>query len=73
MLILLRNDSDASQCQGRYFYQFRFVLWSGSEGKLLDFIKNGTNRFVTGLSRKFYFIEVNDTSDFEVSQLGGTI
>ena len=40
---------------------------SGSDGKLLDFIKNGTNRFVTGLSRKFYFIEVNDTNDFEAS------
>ena len=48
-------------------------LLSGSEGKLLDFIKNGTNRFVTGLSRKFYFIEVNDTNDFEASKLGGTI
>ena len=46
---------------------------SGSDGKLLDFIKNGTNRFVTGLSRKFYFIEVNDTNDFEVSKLCGTI
>ena len=48
-------------------------LLSGSDGKLLDFIKNGTNRFVTGLSRKFYFIEVNDTNDFEASKLGGTI
>ena len=48
-------------------------LLSGSDGKLLDFIKNGTNKFVTGLSQKFYFIEVNDTNDFEASKLGGTI
>ena len=48
-------------------------LLSGSDGKLLDFIKNGTNRFVTGLSRKFYFKEVNDTNDFEASKLGGII
>lgn len=48
-------------------------LLSGSDGKLLDFIKNGTNRFVTSLSRKFNFIEVNDTNDFEASKLGGTI
>ena len=46
---------------------------SGSDGKLLDFIKNGTNRFVTGLSRKFYFIEFNDNRDFEASKLEGTI
>ena len=46
---------------------------SGSDGKLFDFIKNGNNRFVTGLSRKFYFKEINDTKDFEASKLGGTI
>ena len=48
-------------------------LLSGSDGKLPDFIQNRTNRFVTGLSRKFYFKEVNDNNDFEVSKLGGTI
>ena len=48
-------------------------LLSGSDGKLLYFIKNGTNMFVTGLSREFYFKEVNDTNDFETSKLGGTI
>ena len=48
-------------------------LLSGSDGKLLFFIKKGTNRFVTGLSREFCFKEVNDTNDFEASKLGGTI
>ena len=48
-------------------------LLSGSDGKLLDFIKNGINRFVTGLSRKFYTKEINDTNDFEVLKLGGFI
>ena len=46
---------------------------SGSDGKLPYFIKNGTNWFVTGLSREFYLKEVNDTNDFEASKLGGTI
>ena len=46
---------------------------SGSDGKLPYFIKNGTSGFVTGLSRKFYFKEINDTNDIEVSELGGTI
>ena len=54
-------------------YQNWEVLSSGSDVKLPDFIKNGTNRFVTGLSRKFYFKEVNDTNGFEVSKLDGTI
>jgi len=36
-------------------------------------IKNGTHRFVTGLSREFYFKEVNDTNDFEASKQGRTI
>ena len=36
-------------------------------------INNGSLRFVTGLSREFYFKEVNDTNDFEVSKLGRTI
>ena len=49
------------------------VLLSGRDGQLPDFIKNGTNRFVTGLSRKFYFKEVNDTKDFQASKLGGII
>jgi len=48
-------------------------LLSGSDGKLLDFIKNGTNRFVTGLSREFYFKEVNDTNDFEAPKMGRII
>jgi hypothetical protein len=45
----------------------------GSDGKLLYFIKNGINKFVTGLSRDFYFKEVNDTNAFEVSRIGRTI
>ena len=49
------------------------ALLSGSDGKLLDFIKNGTYRFVTGLSLKIYFKEVNDTNNFEASKLGGII
>ena len=48
-------------------------ILSGSEGKLTYFIKNGTNRFVTGLSQKLSLKEVNDTNDFEASKLGGTI
>jgi len=40
-------------------------------------IKNGSNRFVTGLSRvchaNYSFKEVNDINDFEASKLGGTI
>ena len=49
------------------------VLLSGRDGQLPDFIKNGTNRFVTGLSREFYFKEVNDTNHFEASKQGRTI
>ena len=48
-------------------------LLSGSDGKLHYFIKNGTYRFVTGLSREFHFKEVNDTNDFEAPKMGGTI
>ena len=48
-------------------------LLSGSDGKLPYFIKNGTSGFVTGLSREFYFKEVNDINDFEASKLGRTI
>ena len=48
-------------------------LLSGSDGKLPYFIKNGTIRLVTGLSRELPFEEVNDTKDFEASKLGGTI
>ena len=48
-------------------------LLSGSDGKLPYFIKNGTNRFVTGLSREFYFKEVNDNNDFEAQKMGRTI
>ena len=40
-------------------------------------IKNGSLRFVTGLSRvcheNYPFEEVNDTNDFEATKLGGTI
>ena len=36
-------------------------------------IKNGSLRFVTGLSREFYFKEVNDTNYFEVPKMGRTI
>ena len=35
-------------------------------------VKNGSLRFVTGLSRELSFGEVNDNNDFEVSKLGGT-
>ena len=45
---------------------------SGSDGKLLYIIKNRTGRFVTGLSREFYFKEVNDSNDFEASKQGRT-
>ena len=48
-------------------------LLSGSDGKLPYFIKNGTNRFVTGFHRISFFKEVNDISDFEASKSGGTI
>ena len=46
---------------------------NGSDEKLPYFIKNGTNRFVTGLSPEFYFKEVNDINDFEASKLGKLI
>jgi len=36
-------------------------------------IKNGSLRFVTGLSRISHFKEVNHINDFEASKLGGTI
>ena len=36
-------------------------------------IKNGSLRFVTGLSREFYFKEVNDTNDFEAPKMGRII
>ena len=48
-------------------------LLSGSDEKLPYFFKNGTNRFVKGLSREFCFKEVNDINDFEASKLGRTI
>jgi len=53
--------------------QLLAVLLSGSDGKLLYFIKNGTRRFVTGLSREFYFKQINDTNHFEASKKGRTI
>ena len=46
---------------------------NGSDEKLPYFIKNGTNRFVTGLSPEFYFKEVNDMKDFEASKLVKTM
>ena len=36
-------------------------------------INHETDRFVTGLSREFYFKEVNVTNDFEASKFGRTI
>ena len=36
-------------------------------------LKNGSLRFVTGLSQNYPFEEVNDANDFEASKLGGTI
>ena len=48
-------------------------LLSGSDGKLPYFIKNGTNRAVTGFHRICKYKEVNDPNEFEASKLGGAI
>ena len=45
---LSRNDIVPSQCQGRYFYKFYSLLWSGS--KLINCLKFKT--FV--LNKKFF-------------------